>query len=422
MFYAPDMKRLSAFLSRTMESPHSSFYRDRFQSAGVSAGLVADEHSFQELPFLTRAELESVPPLERTYVPQREVLFASYTSGTTSGKPLITLFSAVERYDVNISHGYPVARVLAVNPVFLKNLSYVFLQMARESDPPLSVTYGDSQNLVNSAILARETACDMLVATPTLALRLAEPLSAQYDASKIKLLSLASESLTRAKRAQLAALYPAARIANVYGMSEVAQLILVPCRNIIEKGTDSFHVVPALAAVELIDGELVITYDRNPAGPLIRYRTGDHFVVESERCSCGMEGPVLAWEGRTGVDVVKVNGIEVKLSDVEALFAPLAPLMSDQYQVHFYTTDGDSSKLRIVVEIADPIIVRNRTIQERILSEALPFLMSSWKMGSASTLADAVSRGLAVLPEIVFVERFSYESPRKFKRLVSHIA
>ncbi|TSC70343.1 MAG: phenylacetate-CoA ligase [Parcubacteria group bacterium Gr01-1014_49] len=414
MFYAPDMERLRAFLSRTVESPISSFYRDRFLASGISAESVTDQHSFQKLPFLTRAELESVSPLQRTYVPQEEVLFASYTSGTTSGKPLITLFSDIERYDVNISHGYPVSRALVVNPVFLKNLSYVFLRMARESDPPLSVTYGDSQNLVNSAILARETACDMLVATPTLALHLAGPMAAHYDVSKIKLISLASESLTRAKRAQLSALYPAARIANVYGMSEVAQLILVPCKKIIEEGRDAFHVVPTLAAVELVDGELVITYDRNRAGPLIRYCTGDHFVVESEHCDCGLPGPVLGWEGRTGVDTVKVNGIEIKLSDVEALFAPLTPLMSDHYQVHFYTTDDASSKLRVVVEISDPVIFRNSMLQERIRAEVLPHLLAKWKMGSASTFADAISRGFAIPPEIVFVERFSHESPRKF--------
>lgn len=422
MFYAPDLKRLSALVSHIAGSPLSSFYRDRFTIAGISPERVIDERSFQELPFLTRTELESVSPLQRTYVPPEEVLFASYTSGTTSGKPLITLFSDIERYGVNISHGYPVSRALVINPVFLKNLSYVFMQMARESDPSLSVTYGDSQNLANSAILARETACDMLVATPTLALHLAEYLKAHYDPAKIKLISLASESLTRAKRAQLAALYPAAHIANVYGMSEVAQLILVPCQKIIEEGRDSFHVVSALAAVELIDGELVITYDGNRASPLIRYRTGDHFTLESERCGCGIPGPVLGWEGRVGVDTVKVNGIEIKLSDVETLFAPLTPFMSDHYQVHFYTTDGIPSKLRVVVEISDPVIFRSEMLQERILSEALPHLTTKWKMGSMSTYADAISRGLAIPPEIVFVEKFSHESPRKFKRLVSHIA
>lgn len=204
-------------------------------------------------------------------------------------------------------------------------------------------------------------------------------------------------------------------------MSEVAQLILVPCKKIIEEGRDSFHVVPALAAVELIEGELVITYDKNCASPLIRYRTDDHFTLEAQHCDCGLSGPVLRWEGRTGVDTVKVNGIEVKLADVETLFAPLTPLISDHYQIHFYTTDGTPSKLRVVVEISDPVIFRNTMLQERILAEALPHLVTQWKMGSVSTYADAISRELAIPPEIVFVERFSHESLRKFKRLVSHI-
>ncbi len=422
MFYVPDMKRLSAFVSRAAQSQFSSFYRDRFEFLGTASLRLTDPASFQELPFLTRSELESISPLLRTYVPQEEVLFASYTSGTTSGKPLITLFSSIERYGVNISHGYPVSRALVINPVFLKNLSYVFMQMARESSPPLSVTYGDSQNLANSAVLARETDCDALFATPTLALHLAEHMAAQYDVSKIKLISLASESLTRAKRAQLKSLYPFAHIANVYGMSEVAQLILVPCKKIIEEERDSFHVVSALAAVELVEGELVITYDLNRASPLIRYRTSDYFTVEAEYCDCGLPGPVLGWEGRTGVDTVKVNGIEVKLADVETLFVPLTSLISDHYQVHFYTTDGVPSKLRVVVEISDPVIFRNKMLQERILSEVLPFLTTRWKVGSRSTFADAIQRDLAVPLEIEFVERFSHESSRKFKRLVSHIS
>lgn len=53
-----------------------------------------------------------------------------------------------------------------------------------------------------------------------------------------------------------------------------------------------------------VEGELVGTAYRNPAFPLIRYRTGDRAAFVDERCPCGRTLPVLRLAGGRAQDVI----------------------------------------------------------------------------------------------------------------------
>ncbi|HEX8993839.1 MAG TPA: AMP-binding protein [Candidatus Paceibacterota bacterium] len=408
---------LSRGLSDIWDSTFSDFYRATYEKAGFTKEQVTDPEFFTKLPFLTRADLEQTSPLDRLYTEEGDIDFIAYTSGTTSGKPVITFHTLLPHYKYDPTLGVDVHRILVTYPPFNKNFGPMFIRMCKEASRPVFPISADYQNLANSAIIARDTKADALYATPTLAALLAPHLREHYSAEAIKLIVLCSETLTDARRNELERAYPNAVIANTYGSSEIGRHIFYPCPDMLAAGRPHFHpIFEDIAVIELIDHELVITYLADKAFPLIRYRTGDYFE-EAPACTCGRPGPTLAWRGRDNVDRVRANGVEIFLDDVEKVFVPLVPLIGDAYQLHFYSSDD--AKVRVVVEIENAKASEDPTLMQYAYAQVLGGLLGL-RLGASATLATAIEKGLFTEPEIVFVESLSVKTT-KAKRLVSHL-
>ena len=271
-----EIKTIKELLSFVWNNSNSDFYAKKYKSAGLSKGQVLDEGNFHKLPLLTRTELESTPPDERLFVKSDEVEFVAYTSGTTSGNPLVIYFSSVENRYFDPTLGTGVKRILIVHPPLSRNFGHTFVQQCRQAKNKSTPIFADYQNLANSAVIAAKVKADAICTIPTIAFDFVKHLEKYYDLNSIKLLIVSSETLTSAKREILQEKFPRASIANVYGSAEVGQFFLYPCKRIMEEKTDKFHVLqPPILAAELIDGELVVTHADNKAMPLIRYRTGD---------------------------------------------------------------------------------------------------------------------------------------------------
>lgn len=405
-------------LSEIWNSPLSDFYKKKYLAAGLSERDVLDLERFSTLPSLTRKELEETSPLKRLYVPEGEVGFIAYTSGTTGSKPVISFHKMLEHYKYDPSLGVDIHRILVTYPPFNKNFGPMFVQMCQESPASVFPISADYQNLANSARIAQETEPDALYATPTLAILLAPHLKEYYSLEAIKLIVVCSETLTDARREELSALYPKAIIANTYGSSEIGRHLFFPCAKILASKKSHFHTIHEdIAVTELVDNELVITYLKNTAFPLIRYRTGDYFS-EIAPCSCGLPGPTLAWHGREDVDRVRINGVEIFLEDVERGFLPLLPLIgSSQYQLHFYPTD--TGAVRTVVEIVRTRLSDTTAFQDYVRPQILTIL-KGLRVGSGdSTLADAIAQKLFAEPQVEYVEALTTRTT-KLKRLVNH--
>jgi len=330
-----DTKRLQALLERVSSTTYANFYRNKYASLDTS--------KLADLPFLTRDEIAHTPPDERCYVPTTDLVFTAYTSGTSSGHPLLLFFGQVADYYFNPSFGLPVSRALILYPPLLKSFSASFIQQCRQSDSGLVPVFGDINNLTVSAALLQKFNCDTLFATPTIALRFA----AHCSTGTIKLLVVASELSNDTILKQLQQQFPTAKIVNMYASAEVGQFILGPTKNMIMNNTPGF--VPnqsALIATELIDSELVITYANNPAFPLIRYRTGDYFSIIGTDEDTNM--PILQLDGRNGVDVVRVAGFELRAGTLDECCLA-ANLKTDEYQLHVERGDGDDINFRLEV-------------------------------------------------------------------------
>lgn len=402
---------LSGLLAFVSANPYSGFYSKKYTDHTV------DTEHFFGLPPLTRAELVDTPLTERTFVPQEDVRFAGFTSGTSAQKPLITLFSDVENYFVEPSLGLAVNRPLIIYPPLNKNFGHTFVQQCRQAAHPVSPMFADFQNLANSALIAKATRCDAIYATPTIATLFAEHARGQGIAQDFKLLALSSETLTRARRQELGRLYPNAKVANLYASSEIGQFVFMPCERMIERGEDSFHILAeALAAIELIDGELIISYGLNRAMPLVRYRTGDRFEEVAEGCNCSRPGPVLRWSHRAEVDRVRLSGVEFDVEETDRVFSRLSRPTA-RYQVHF--NENPAGGIDLVAQIEDTEALRSGApalIERALRSE----LLDSWQLSAGAVMRDALARGLFSSFTVSIVPALSV-SGAKAKRFINHV-
>lgn len=409
-----DRMRLQKEIARIYDSPHADFYKKKFAAASLSPHAT----TITDFPFLSRKEIVDTPPDERLYVSQEDVAFVGFTSGTTSNKPLISYFSSVDHYFFEPSLGTSITRALITYPPLNKNFSASFIQQCRQAVRKVTPVFADYQNLPNSAVIARETHADAIYATPTIAGNLGEYIEKFYEPKNIRLLALSSETLTRTKRDLLIRRYPNAAIANLYASSEIGQFILYPCTHMLERNEPSFHFLnKALIALELIDGELVVTYALNSAFPLIRYRTGDYFEIASESCSCGLPGATLRWSGREQVDKIRIHGFEIRAEDVEELFASMNGIGGDDYQIHVNYDTSDSKKIRIDVELKDTdrSVTHGDSIAEMIRNE----LLRRWMLAPGISVAHAIERGIISDVHVSFVPAFSLTTG-KTRRLVNH--
>ena len=409
---------LDQVLREVSTSPYSDFYIKKYAAAGLTPADVSLKY-FSTLPLLARAELVETPLEARTYVAKEEVRFAAFTSGTSSSQPLITLFAEVPAYYFEPSLGLSIVRPLIIYPPLNKNFSHTFIQQCRQAIQPVSPMFADFQNLSNSGILAAAVGCDSIYATPTIAGLFVEHAKALGVAEHIKLLALCSETLTKSQREYLHASYPNALIANLYASSEIGQFVLFPCEKIMREGNNHFHVLTkALAALELIEGELVVTYGLNKAAPLVRYRTGDYFEEVPEACGCGRAGPVLAWAHREHIDRLRLNGIEFDAEAADRAFGGLPHLLS-RYQVHIYSAVS-SAALRIVVEVM-PSTQKGDAVSEETFARFVEGeLLDNWKLSAQATMRTALERGLVESFTVSVVPAFSATSA-KSKRFINHV-
>lgn len=408
MILHQNKKALTALLEEVRTSDLTSFYSDRLTAVDIT------DFELTDIPLLERQDLTAVHPAARCYVPAKQVRFAAYTSGTSSGEPLVSYFTDVPNYHIDPAWGIEVSKLLIVFPPLNKSFSGTFVQQCAQAPNPLMAIFGDITNMASSAYLGGFVKCDALYATPTLALALAPYIEKYYDKNAIKLLVISGETIGASKLAALHALYPGAHIANLYASSEIGQFIMGPTKQMLKDEVQGFRLLPdAVVAAELLDDELVLTYGLNKAFPLLRYRTGDHFTVSKELTALYGAGlPILEWTGKGGVDVARVHGFEIRTGSIDAFFDAL-PQKIEQYQLHIHQGAAvESVALKMeCISFADPEIIRT-LVREHLLSE---FMIGTL------TLAEALDQDVVESVEVMVVPKLSMQTLKR-RVLVNHIA
>src|SRR3989344_1437050 len=410
--------RAEDLLAQVLKKPHSSFYRDRYARAGLDPDtLTVDD--FSKLPLLSRRELTDVPITARTFTRQEEICTVAFTSGTSSNMPLSIPFSRIEKYSFEPSLGCKVSRALVLLPPIMKAFGTIFIRVCEEAKYKVTPVHGDIKNMANSAFIAKAAACDSLWALPTIASAFAPYAKEQNIAQKFRLIVLSGETITSARRMELHSVYPNALIGNVYGSSEFGP-ILFTCPTMMRSGNNKFHTIPEdFAAIEIIEGELVLSYGLNQASPFVRYRTGDYFDEVPGGCPCGLLGPVIEWSHRSGVDRLRVNGMAFDVEEADRAFAVFPHVAGKEYQAHFYPVPGRTA-VALKIEIADPAASADETRSKELAAFAERELPAVWKLSATATVQTALENGSLASFSVSVVPTLS-ESGKKLKRFINHV-
>ena len=287
---------------------NSSFYRELYQSNGVTPDDIKSMGDMSKLPFVTPRDLwESPYRLLCVSLTEIDRMFTRVTSGTT-GHPKRISFSR-EDLDIITSGMAPVMETpldtCGIEPkgcrvqIFLANgtaLSQVHL-VAKGVEkmgglPSPGDIFASTKDQIDSILAARPT---MLMGSSSRIYRITQEARQSLDLPSlgIKVLFITSEYLSPSMRRNLADFWQA-EVFHHYGMTETGLAGAVECG-----AREGYHINEADFLFEVADpttgqvlpegseGELIFTSLSRKAMPLIRYRTGDITKLIGGPCKCG---------------------------------------------------------------------------------------------------------------------------------------
>ena len=361
---ALQLERLQNTVRRACERvPH---YRRAFAAANVTPAGVRSLADVGRLPFTTKADLRESYPFELFAVPRPEVVRLHVSSGTT-GRPTVVGYTAG---DIDLWAGL-MARSLAcagARPGDVVHNAYGYGLFTGG----LGAHYGAERlgctvvpmsggNTERQIVLMRDFAADVLCATPSFALHLAEVAAREgidLRHGRLRVGVLGAEPWSEAMRSELDRRL-GIRAVDIYGLSEIlGPGVACECaeaRAGLHGWEDHFlfEVIDAESGAALPmgkAGELVITTLTKEALPMIRYRTRDITRLSADPCPCGRTHlRILRVTGRND-DMLIIRGVNVFPSQIEAVLVDL-PGIEPHYQL-VVDRQGALDRLSVEVEAA----------------------------------------------------------------------
>jgi phenylacetate-CoA ligase len=171
------------------------------------------------------------------------------------------------------------------------------------------------------------------------------------------------------------------RAYDIYGTSELSGPMFTECSE-----QQGIHIWGDLALLEVVDpatgevleageeGELTVTMLQKEALPMVRYRTGDLTVIDTDRCACGRTHPRIGRiRGRVD-DMLIVRGINVFPSQVEHTLLEI-PEVGKHFQI-VVDRKGALDSMLVRVEVSEEafsdripdLMVIKRKVEHRLKS------------------------------------------------------
>lgn len=354
-------------LDRVLRS--NPFYQRKLAAVGVTrADQIAGAEDYARLPFTTKAELsrdQLAHPKFGTNLtePLENYVRLHQTSGTT-GRPLRWLDTR-QSWDWWIRCWRRVLAGAGVTPrdrVFFAFSFGPFVgfwsAFAAVEDVGCLAIPGGAMSSEQRLHALVDCGATVLISTPTYALHLAAVAAREgidLAATDVRLTIHAGEAGASipATRARIEAAW-AARCFDHAGATEVgAWGFECAARSGLHLNEDEFlfEVVDPMTGAVADEGELVITNFGRDCMPVIRYRTGDHVRLATERCACGSPfrycpGGVI---GRVD-DAIIVRGVNIFPSSIEHIVR--STTVVDEFQVEVTRRD-EMDEIYLRIEVRD---------------------------------------------------------------------
>ncbi len=387
-----DLRRLQRRrLQWTLRHAHDNVphYRTAFAAAGVTPDDLRDLDDLRRFPFTVKDDLRANYPFGLFAVPRDQVRRLHASSGTT-GKPTVVGYTG----DDLDTWAALMARSLACAGARPGDLVHNALGYGlftgglgfhdgaqRLGCTVTPVSGGATERQVG---LLHDLRADVLVATPSYAMRIAEVAEAEGRRLRDAPLRVAplggepwSDSLRDALDARLGL-----RSVDSYGLSEIiGPGVAMECQEV----RDGAHGWEDAFLFEVIDpdggeplpmgepGELVITTLAKQALPMIRYRTRDITALDDAPCACGRTHLRLKRIRGRNDDMLIIRGVNLFPSQVESFLLGVDGL-APHYQL-VVRRAGSLDSLTVEVE-ALPDVPREaydplaRTVQKSLKAMA----------------------------------------------------
>ncbi|MCW4010297.1 MAG: phenylacetate--CoA ligase [Candidatus Bathyarchaeota archaeon] len=366
---------------------NSPFYQRKFKAAGITPASIKSLDDLSKIPFTVKTDLRDNYPTGLVAVDSAEVVEIHASSGTT-GNPIIgaytksdmeawqeimarSIYTAGGRREdvIHIAYGYG---------LFTGGLGFHYgaQKVGAEIVPASS---GMTQRQIK---LMKDLGVTILCCTPSFAVYLAETMNTigvnPRKDLKLRLGLFGAEPWSERTRQRVNEALGIDAF-DVYGLTELCGPgVSMECPE-----HNGMHIWEDHFIVETIDpetgevlpegeeGELVFTPLSKMGMPILRYRTRDISVIETDMCPCmRTHSRMMRVSGRSD-DMLIIRGVNVFPSQIEYVIMGF-PELATQYEIHVDRPDALDTfavKVELNEEYSKSSCVNLNDLKRRILSK-----------------------------------------------------
>jgi len=342
------------------------FYRDKFQSVGLTPDDIKSVSDLSKLPFTLKQDLRDNYPYGIFASPLSQIVRVHASSGTT-GKPTVVGYTrediatwseccarslvaagADHHSVIQIAYGYG---------LFTGGLGLHYgAEKLGASVIPIS-----GGNTERQIMLMKDFKTSVLACTPSYAIYLAESLKehgVSVEELNLKFGVFGAEPWSENMRREIEQKLNITAL-DIYGLSEImGPGVAMECsyKNGMHVWEDHFipEIIDPITLAPLpygTPGELVFTTITKEGIPLLRYRTRDLSILHNEICDCGRTHVRMERiSGRTD-DMLIIRGVNVFPSQIESVLLEIGEV-EPHYQL-IITREGILDNLEIRVEVSE---------------------------------------------------------------------
>ncbi|MEX0917812.1 MAG: hypothetical protein WDZ93_01515 [Candidatus Paceibacterota bacterium] len=407
------LSKLDAMFQYAYHNDRASFYRDLYGDRVRPDFHVDTLDAWRSLPFVTKADLQQVPLLERTFTDLSNADMIRTSSGTSGGEVLMTLRNFTWRYDELFE------RIQPTGVLSLGDISYAVENGFRLKYPNIPFIGGDL-HAVGAAVRLAEGLPINVVGCWLFAYDMFIQQLDRYGLREgVAVVYTFGERVTPAQYVKLKTAFPGALVYTLYGATEIHETRLGYSVDEFDMELGTIFSTSEHLYMELIDpdtgtvieetgkeGEVVVTmmWTENNPSPLLRYRMGDLAMYTTYH-----EDPWqrrYATRGRRELDRIRIPGGQLQASEFERAIGTFHDLVMPDFELH-YTPVTDTVPMQ-----AELWVLPRGPFDERSFIDAF---MQAVRISPDRTYADAVSRGLVPAMQCRSVRTLSREGRKRIR-------